>query len=562
MNNLRNISINRRLWAMALLAVAGLLAVASLGSWTLRDQLMQDRARMSRSAVDSAMSIVAAYEDRARRGELTAEQAQTSALAALRAMRFDGGEYVWVNRPNGVMVMHPVRPELEGKDMLGFRDPAGTYIFREFVKATTETGSGFVPYAWPKPGFDEPVAKISFVRHFKAWDWIVGSGIYLDDVQAEMRDALLQAGLGILATTIVLGLCVWAVARSLARPLQSLTRTMQDLASGDTSVVLADLDRRNELGAMARAVEVFRVGAIERAKLEAQAREEAVARAHRTAAIEALVDEFDQVVHGLLQTVAVACQRFSATARDMTALANETNLQASSAATASEQTSANVQTVAAAAEEMASSIGEIGRQVTRSSVIAGQAVGEAERINADIVSLDEAARRIGDVIGLIQDIASQTNLLALNATIEAARAGEAGKGFAVVAGEVKALAAQTAKATEEIAAQVGSIQQATAGTVGGIRGIGGTIQSMNEISSTVAAAIEEQGAATQEISRNVQEAAAATREVSAGIGAVTRAADQTGSTASQVLASAESLTAEADRLRAAVSRFIAGVRAA
>ncbi len=380
-----------------------------------------------------------------------------------------------------------------------------------------------------------------------------------DETYAFSR-ALVIAGLTLVAA-LILGVIVFferAVAGAIAR----ITGDMARLADGDLSVDVAGRERGDEIGAMARSVQVFKDNAVKRRALEAEQKAEQEARLRRADAVDRLVKDFDGTVQTLLQTVNASVTQLNATAQSMAAIAEETNREAASAAAASEQTSANVQTVASAAEEMSGSIGEIGRQVANSTQIAGQAVQEADRTNASVGSLAEAAQRIGDVVQIINTIAGQTNLLALNATIEAARAGEAGKGFAVVASEVKALASQTAKATEEIGGQVNAIQQATQGAVEAIRTIGGTIGTMNDISVTVAAAIEEQAAATQEISRNVQQAAVATQEVSASVVQVTLASDQTGAAASQVLSAARQLAEEAQGLRGAVDRFLTGIRAA
>jgi len=354
----------------------------------------------------------------------------------------------------------------------------------------------------------------------------------------------------------------WMIVSMVARPILGMTGIMGRLARHELAVEIVGTERRDEVGAMARAVQVFKDGLIEADRLAAAQAADQQAKQRRVEAVDRLVADFEASTAASLRTVAAAASELDATAHGMSAMAQQTNTQANVVAAAAEQTSANVQTVATATEEMSSSIREIGGQVTRSADIAGKAVGEAARTSDAVRGLAEAAQKIGDVVGLITDIASQTNLLALNATIEAARAGEAGKGFAVVASEVKSLAGQTAKATEEIAAQIGAIQQTTNGVVQAIAGIGSTIGNINDITTTIAAAIEEQGAATNEIARNVQQAAAGTQEVTGSIVQVTQAAGEAGSAAGQVLGAAGELSQQAETLRHDVENFLARIKAA
>ncbi|PWC34282.1 methyl-accepting chemotaxis protein [Azospirillum sp. TSO35-2] len=353
------------------------------------------------------------------------------------------------------------------------------------------------------------------------------------------------------------------IARSgIAGPITGITNTMSNLAEGNLTVEVVGAGRRDEIGGMARAVEVFKRNALDRARMAAAEEAERKAKELRTAAVEQLIEGFDRSMSGILRTVSAAATELDATAQSMSLTAEQTNSQASSTAAAAEQASVNVQTVASATDELSASIREISAQVTRSTDIAGQAVGEAQATNTRVQGLVEQAQRIGDVVKLITDIASQTNLLALNATIEAARAGEAGKGFAVVAQEVKNLANQTAKATDEIAGQIASMQQATSEAAAAITGIGGTIGSINEIATSIASAIEEQGAATGEIARNVQEASRGTEVVTANITEVSRGATQTGSAATQVLGAAGELSRQSEMMRSEVERFLDGIRAA
>jgi methyl-accepting chemotaxis protein len=369
--------------------------------------------------------------------------------------------------------------------------------------------------------------------------------------------------IAIVTITIGVGLLAFFIGRGVSRPLGAMTDAMRELASGKLDLVIPGAGRRDEIGAMASAVEVFKTNAIERLRLEAEAKETEIrAAAQRKADMHRLADEFQSAVGTIIQTVSAASTELEAAATTLTHTAHTTQERSASVAAASEQASANVQSVASATEELGSSVNEISRQVQESSRIAIDAVKQAEKTDGRIVQLSHAAGRIGEVVKLITAVAEQTNLLALNATIEAARAGEAGRGFAVVASEVKALAAQTAKATDEIGTQIAGMQSATQDAVFSIKEISQTIGRISEIATTIASAVEEQGAATQEISRNVQQAAQGTSQVAVNISDVNDGASETGSASAQVLASAQSLSSDSNHLRLEVDKFLSTVRAA
>jgi methyl-accepting chemotaxis protein len=364
-------------------------------------------------------------------------------------------------------------------------------------------------------------------------------------------------------TILVVGAFSLTISRAVTKAIMSMVQAMVRLAKGDMDVQVPGVGRRDEIGEMAGAVDVFKTNMIEAERLRAEQTEIEQRQAEqRKADMNRLAGEFEAAVGEIVETVSSASTELEASAGTLTNTAEHAEQLATKVASASEEASTNVQSVASATEELTSSVTEISRQVQSSARMASAAVEQARMTTTKVGELSKAAAKIGDVVELINTIAGQTNLLALNATIEAARAGEAGRGFAVVASEVKALAEQTAKATGEIGQQITSIQAATDDSVKAIGAISGTIEQLAEVSSTIAAAVEEQGAATQEISRNIQQAAQGTQLVSSNVTDVQRGATETGSASAQVLSAAQSLSMESNRLKQEVDRFLVSVRAA
>jgi methyl-accepting chemotaxis protein len=545
------------------ISLVGMIVMGPIALYTMRAQMMTDRQAKTQQMVDIGYGILAHYQKLESDGKLSKADAQAAAIGEIKGLRYDKVEYFWINDMSPKMVMHPIKPELDGKDLSENKDPSGNRLFMGFVDVVKKQGAGFYSYLWPKPGFDQPVSKISYVKGFAPWGWIIGTGIYLDDVDAVFRQTAVMFGLLSLIVFALVLISSIIISRSITRPLNIITGLTGRLASGDGNFEVPYTGRKDEIGGLAKSLHVFKDNAAAMTKMhteQAELKQQADAEKRKTM-IE-LAGKFEASVQAVVSEVIGDARDMREAARSMSETAGSASDRSKVVADACQEASSNVQTVASAAEELSASISEIGERVAQAAQVADKAANDGQRTNQAVQGLAAAADKIGEVINLINNIASQTNLLALNATIEAARAGEAGKGFAVVASEVKSLASQTAKATEEISAQITAIQSETEQVVGNIQGICATILQVNEISSSIAAAVAEQGAATQEIAASVQRAASGTNQVSQNITDVTVATTQTGEVAGIVLQSSDLLGSKLQKLQHEVSEFIAGVRAA
>jgi methyl-accepting chemotaxis protein len=377
---------------------------------------------------------------------------------------------------------------------------------------------------------------------------------------AALRLALMSALL--LVAILLSGAGMMAVSRRVIRPLHVLRDAMLKLAGGDLSVEAPFTDRKDEIGALAGALAVFRRQATDKATIEQDQQRQNTLAAERQRAVEAHIGSFDAQVRNALDALNSASAQMTQASGEMEVISARSNDHARAATVATQDASSNVAGIAAASEELSASIAEINRQVAHATHITGRAVAETRQTDDTVRGLADSAARIGDVVKLIGDIAAQTNLLALNATIEAARAGEAGKGFAVVASEVKSLAKQTAKATGEIASQISAVRDVTGAAVKAIKQIGATIEEVSSVAASIAAAVEQQGASTQEIARNAQAAAGRTQDASQTVMRMSEAADAAGATAQAVKSAAAALGTEAGHLRGQVDNFLSRIRAA
>jgi methyl-accepting chemotaxis protein len=559
---LSNIRITPKLGILVGMTLLGLIAAGILAGYLVKREMLNARIDQTHAIVDMARNMAIGLQKQVDAGQMTKEAALAEFGRRANSMTYDNGAgYLFATTFDGITVLAP-DPKQVGQDRMDVVTN-GRKLSREFLDGVRANGEITLRYEYMKPGQETPIRKLGYAVAVPGWNMYLGTGAYLDDLDAKLMPIIWSLVFAIVAIGAIGGCIAWLIGRSISRPLGQLGARMRSLADGELDGEIPGIGRGDEVGAMAATVQVFKDNAVRIRGLEAvEAETQNRAAAERHAAMESLANDFERSVNGIVRSVSTAAAGMQSTAQSMTATASDASARAATVGSASERSSNDVATVASSAEQLSSSVTEISRQVTQSSEIASKAVGDAERTNATVKMLSSGAEKIGEVVQLIHSIAAQTNLLALNATIEAARAGESGRGFAVVASEVKALASQTAKATEEISAQVAAMQASTSEAVVSIGAITGTIAQMSEISVSISSAVEEQGAATREIARNIQSVAAGSSEISANIGGVSTAAAATGAAATDVLANARELDNQSGMLRTAVDQFLIKVRAA
>lgn len=567
-----------RLYALVGLALVAMVAAMTLGLYEEQDKLVSERKAMLAAMNENAVAVFDAYYKQEQAGTLTKQEAQARALAAIGAMRYQGNGYFWINDMHPNMVMHPVKPALNGTDLTENKDPNGKHLFVEFVKRVQAEGKGFVDYYWPKPGAEEPVLKYSHVAGFAPWGWVVGTGVYADDLDVMFLEGLMKVALLAGLAALVTIMAAFAIIRSVVRPIDRLKASMRAIASEDVSSDVPETDRRDEIGQMADAVVVLRdsvadrIAAREREALqqdaieqerrgnESRMRSDAEAQADAMATVGAALEklangdltaeiariapeyaklqsDFNTAVdalRGVIQSINRSTEIVHGSAGDISEAAGNLSRRTEQQAAALEETAAaldeitsTVKSASDRAAEARTMVAETKQSAARSGDIVRNAIAAMSRIEG-------SSSRISQIIGVIDEIAFQTNLLALNAGVEAARAGEAGRGFAVVAQEVRELAQRSASAAKEIKELIRN----SAGEVeSGVTLVRSTGDALMEIESLV-----------NRVNDHVASIATAAREQATGLAEVNTAVNSMDQMTQQNAAMVEETTAASQTL--------------
>jgi methyl-accepting chemotaxis protein len=520
----------------------------------IEEKIMSEKKASTKHLVEMATSILDGYANLVDGGNMSDIEAKKAALEDINRLRYGGGNYIWINDLTPTMVLHPIKPELNGKSLVDFKDVKGKELFNEFVAVCQRNGAGFVDYYWPKPGHAEPAPKISYVQLFSKWGWIVGTGIYVTDVAVQI--AAMRINLIIFSAfvgTLVIAFA-YIASRNIAGQLAKAVDFSKSIAAGNLNRTVS-INQEDEIGVLA--AELNRMATNLREMLE-----------NISGGVKTLLTSSAEL-STISQQIASGSKQSSGKAQSASEAVEQMSANMHSVSSASEQTSNNVQMVATATEQMTATISEIAGNMDKGRQIADEAVTQSQTTSTQVDELGKAMEHIGKVTEAIAEISDQTNLLALNATIEAARAGEAGKGFAVVANEIKDLAKQTADATQEIGNQISNIQVKTGDTVNRINQISAIIHDLSAIVNTVALAMNEQTSATQEISKNVTQVAVGNEKVSENItqstqvsnsiaeemAQVNQAAQETAAGSSQVYNNAQDLSGLAEQLNQMICKF-------
>ncbi|MCS3419901.1 methyl-accepting chemotaxis protein [Pseudomonas sp. BIGb0450] len=508
MNSLRNMSISRRLWLILIVAVLMLLTLGLLMLKQIHGDLYQAKSEQTQRVVQTANGILTYYHSLETSGVLTREAAQKQALSVVRGLRYGHDDYFWINDLTPVMIMHPANPKLDGQNLSAIRDPDGFAVFNEFVILAKAKGAGMVNYRWPKPGADAPVAKTSYIQLFEPWGWIIGSGVYVDDVQGEFQGQVWKASMVGLVIAVIMALLVVLIARSIVRPLQQAVNAMGNIASGESDLTRTlDTHGQDEVTQLSRHFNSF------------------------TAKLRQVVGQLQACANALGQS----SSELGSNASDAHDRSQQQSQQMELVATAINEVTYGVQDVAKNAEHAASEMRDAQVQAEQGQLNIDGSLQQIDQLSTTISQAVEVIRtlsaestQIGGVLEVIRSIAEQTNLLALNAAIEAARAGEQGRGFAVVADEVRLLAQRTQKSTAEIQGMIERLQshseaavkvisdshQASqltieqAGQAGAsLTAIGQALRNLNGLNASIASATLQQAHVVEDINQNVTQAA-------------------------------------------------------
>ena len=558
------LSIFARSIAALLTTLCVIMGLSYVQTSKLNSLLREGRQSELKVVTEAALAIIGQFHERAESGAISEKDAQAMALDTLQAIRFRGDGYYTVFSTDGVNLMHPIRKDLVGKQMMEAKDPAGkTFFVRDLVAASSK-GGGFVDYMWIKPGDKEPSAKLGLSMPFAPWNWVLVTGLHITDVEVAQAVETRSASLFVVAAVILLAGILYFVGRSIIMPINALSQNLRGVTEGNFDLAIAGTKRHDEVGAIARSVEAVKVMSATRTLEVEKARHEAemAAEVARKEIMSSLTRDFEARVTNVTQTVAALSVGLFDVADRASVKVNTVIERARSSADRSAEAHDNVAGVVVATEELNHSISEISRRVQDASQAVESAVGEVRETTETTGELSVTSGSIGAVVTLIRAIAEQTNLLALNATIEAARAGDAGRGFAVVASEVKTLASQTAQATDEITRYITAIQNQTVKVVSGTNTVGSAIEQIDMIARSIAVATSQQSGATADIAKAIDNAAHGTRAISADLAEIAAMSGDCSVAVEEMVSASQVMKDRTQQLLADVRRFMAEMRAA
>ncbi len=504
MNMMRNLKIHARLWLLTILALTGVILVTVISLSIFDSKMLQEKEQQTRKLVEVAHSILSVHQGLVEQGKMDEAAAKSAALKVIKTLRYDESNYFWINDMHPKMVMHPIKPELDGKDLSNKTDENGKKLFVEFVDTVKKSGSGIVPYLWPKPGSDDPVQKISYVKGFSPWGWIVGSGVYVDDVEEAFYEELMTLGSIVLVILGLLAALSFLITNSIICPLRKTTLAMNDISQGE-----GDLTARLD-----------------------------VAGNDEVSKLSVAFNRYTEKIQNIIRQVGDATGELTSSSNELHSVSDETNNgmlmqhdETQKAATAVTQMASTVKEIAKSSEAAARAANDADKEALAGKTIVGEAAATINMLasevdqSAEVINrLENESESIGSVLDVIRGIAEQTNLLALNAAIEAARAGEQGRGFAVVADEVRTLASRTQESTQEIQEMIEKLQVGSREAVkvmdssrattqktvtkaneaaDSLENIAEAVTIISDMNTQIASASEEQSAVAEEIDKNI-----------------------------------------------------------
>ena len=542
MPNLRRFTIFQRLAILVGIVIFGLIVLSISSLSNQYKSLKNEQYLKTKNVVETAYSIITHYAALEQNQTLTRAQAQSQAMASIRSLRYDDTNYFWINNYQPAMVMHPIKPALEGKDLTNNKDPDGTPLFVEMVDVVKKSGEGYVPYKWPKPGSDEPVDKIAFVKGFDQWQWIIGSGVYLDTIDNTFSQQRTIIVINVVIMIVVVVLFSYFIGRSILTPTRLAAEMMKDISQGEGDLTRTLNENGNdEISQLSRSFNLFVSKIRESLVLVAKSANDVNEHAHA-------VDDSSKTSQSFIELQNDSSTQVAAAMEQMTHQIHDVSRNAEAAEQAANDAASNAST---------------GKNVVSKTITAIETLSSnIETVSKVTADLAQESNNIGSVLDVIRSIAEQTNLLALNAAIEAARAGEHGRGFAVVADEVRTLASRTGKSTDEIQAMIAKLQEGAKAAVEAVKSsqeisistveqASSANESLDEIDRLVSVITDMNG----QIARATEQQTSAADEVNLRINDLSQSTEQSLGNTKDLTRASDKLKQSSVELSSVVSRF-------